>query len=269
MVKYLAALPAAAVAFSVGAISLPGWAGDKIPYDEAEIFFELNDTDEDLGIHALIDGDPWKKLSITGPGRGKGGKMLDIHVKGQLRQQGLTEIFFESAEPDFDELDPEDFFNRFPEGEYSVSGETLEREKLESVTELTHLMPAPPVPTVNTQAMEENCDEGPLGSVGKPVTISWLPVTLSHPDAEGTGAGADPPETVTIHNYEVVVEVEIDDDFESVMHVTLPPGETSLTLPDEFIDQAETDDIIKYEVLAREESFNQTAVESCFRYIIL
>jgi hypothetical protein len=49
------------------------WAGDRgrdrdeadeIPFDEAEIFFELNDTDGDLGIHALIDGDAWKSLQF-------------------------------------------------------------------------------------------------------------------------------------------------------------------------------------------------------------
>ena len=32
--------------------------GDEIPFDEASLFFELNNTDGDLGIHALIDGEP-------------------------------------------------------------------------------------------------------------------------------------------------------------------------------------------------------------------
>jgi hypothetical protein len=43
--------------------------------------------------------------------------------------------------------------------------------------------------------------------------------------------------------------------------VILPPGETSMTIPEEFLALA---DEFKYEVLVREESFNQTAVESCF-----
>ncbi len=38
-------------------------------------------------------------------------------------------------------------------------------------------------------------------------------------------------------------------------------GETTVTIPPEFIDLG---DEFKYEVLAREESFNQTAIESCF-----
>jgi len=36
----------------------------EIPFDEAIIYFELNNTDGDLGIHALIDGEPWKTSTI-------------------------------------------------------------------------------------------------------------------------------------------------------------------------------------------------------------
>ena len=82
----------------VAITSQAGWAQDEIPFDESEIFFELNNTDGDLGIHALIDGAGWKKLSITDPMERK---MLNVRVKGRLRRQGLTEFFFESAEPLF------------------------------------------------------------------------------------------------------------------------------------------------------------------------
>ena len=47
--------------------------------------------------------------------------MLDIRLSRRLKRQGLTELFFESAEPTFDELDPDDFFDRFPEADYEVS----------------------------------------------------------------------------------------------------------------------------------------------------
>ena len=70
---------------------------------------------------------------------------------------------------------------------------------------------------------------------------------------------------VDIHNYEVVGESELEVDgkeFESILSVILPPDQLSLTLPKDFMDQA--DGHVKYEVLAREASFNQTAVESCF-----
>ena len=52
-------------------------------------------------------------------------RILSINVRSRLRRQGLTELFFESAEPPFDELSPEEFFARFPEGTYEVEGRTL------------------------------------------------------------------------------------------------------------------------------------------------
>ena len=258
----LLCVPLAAVVALILVAGAPvGWAGaDEIPYDEAEIFFELNNTDGDLGIHALIDGEAWKTLKIMDP---KNHNMLDIEVKERLREQGLTEIFFESAEPRFDELSPEEFFDRFPEGEYEIEGETLEGEELESETQVTHTMPAPPVPTVNGESMAVQCDDEEPGfdasEVNAPVTIAWDEVTRSHPDL-----GTDPAIEVEIHNYEVVVEVELDvdgEEFESVLHVVLPPGVREMRIPAQFIALGEE---FKYEVLAREESFNQTAVESCF-----
>ena len=144
MTKYPRFFPTAAVALSVGLAAQPGWANGEegeIPFDDAELFFELNNTDGDLGIHALIDGEGWKRLVIEDP---NDRKMLNVRVKGRLRRQGLTEIFFESAEPTFDELAPADFFARFPAGTYEIEGVTLEGDELESETELTHTMPAPP-----------------------------------------------------------------------------------------------------------------------------
>ena len=241
------------------------WADDdEIPFAEAHLFFELNNTDGDLGIHALIDGEPWKNLEIEDP---RGRKMLDVEVKGRLRRQGLTEIFFESAEPTFDDLPPARFFRRFREGIYEIEGETLEGEELESEVELTHVMPAPPQPTVNGEPMAVQCDEEEPGydatvvNEGDAVTIAWAPVTLSHPDPDGGGAGVQPPIPVTIENYELVLEVETETGFESVFSIILPPDVRSVTIPEEFI---ELGDEFKYEVLAREESYNQTAVESCF-----
>ena len=38
----------------------------------------------------------------------------------------MTEIFFESSEPTFDELDPDYFFGRFPAGIYEWKGKTIE-----------------------------------------------------------------------------------------------------------------------------------------------
>ncbi|MCH8117091.1 MAG: hypothetical protein IIA78_03115, partial [Proteobacteria bacterium] len=107
---------------------------EVLEFEEAEVFFELNNTDGDLGIHTLIDGGPWKLLRIHDV---DDRKMLQVNVHGRMRRQGLTEILFESAEPTFDELPPAEFFNRFPEGTYIVSGVTLDGEALENEVEIT------------------------------------------------------------------------------------------------------------------------------------
>ena len=130
-------------------------------------------------------------------------------------------------------------------------------------------MPSPADTKVNGLSTSNQCEDEDLiteiPDTGG-LTISWDPVTMSHPDAMGGGAGVQPPIPVTIVNYQVVVEVEAEnpdpagEPFDAVFSVELPPWETEATLPEQFFDLG---DEFKYEVLAREESFNQTAVESC------
>jgi hypothetical protein len=241
-----------------------GQEARSAPFDVAEIFFELNDTDGDLGIHAMIDGEDWEELEIRAPAPDDE-VLLEIELDGVLAEQGLTEIAFESAEPTFDEFPAEAFFDRFPEGMYTVSAETLDGPKLKSKARVTHTMPAPPDGiTVSGTPIDPgsvDCDAEDLPEVEAPVVIAWAEVTMSHPDPDGGGAGVQPPVAVTINNYEVVLEVETDGGFESVFSVVLPPDETSMTVPEAFLALG---DEFKFEILAREESYNQTAVESCF-----
>lgn len=250
-------LPAAMAVLLLG-FGLPTWAGDGddddddggvIPFDVATIYFELNDTDGDLGIHALIDGEPWKKLEIEGP---NGRNNLQIRLRSSLRRQGLTELFFESAEPTFDELDPENFFRRFPEGEYEVEGTSIEGDELESTSIITHLIPAPVDNlAVNGSAVPEDCDEGPVPTVSDPIIISWDFTTHSHPDLRRTD------EPIVVTGYQAVVEQE---DTEVKVTIDLPPDVNSVEMPSGLLSPGE----VKVEVLVREASGNQTATESCF-----
>ncbi len=226
---------------------------DEIPFDEANLFFELNNTDGDLGIHALIDGDAWKKLEIEDPNERT---ILKVSVKGRLKKQGLTEIFFESAEPTFDELSPEDFFKRFPAGTYEIEGETLEGEELESEVELTQVMPAPAGNvTISGVAAAEDCDADPLPEVSEPIVIRWDAVTESHPDLGAFSAD------IEIVKYQLVLEREEPELFE--LSVDLPPDVTEYEVSPDFI-ALDSGDGFKFEILVREASGNQTAIESCF-----
>ena len=253
---------------TIGMVSTTSWASggqEETEFEEAEIFFELNDTDGDLGIHALIDGDAWKKIRIKGP---DGKRMLDIRLKSRLRQQGLTELFFESAEPTFDELEPAAFFERFPPGEYTIVGRTLEGQKISSETELTQIIPAPPDFTINGTPARlldgSDCDEEELTELSNPVVIEWDAVTESHPDL---GAFSDDLEVL---RYQIVAEYEDDDERTFVSSVDITPDDKiahySMTVsPEFFLDETE----FKFEVLVREASSNQTAVESCLFEFVL
>jgi hypothetical protein len=272
-IRMLAILLVPMVALILGAAVPELWANDddddeEIAFDEAELFFELNDTDGDLGIHALIDGEPWKRLKIEDLNERK---MLDVRVRGRLRRQGLTELFFESAEPPFNELPPAEFFDRFPAGEYEIEGITLEGEELESEVTLTHLMPAPPGKvTVNGQAIrfpdeEGECEE-PLQTTSGDVEIEWNSVTTSHPEIGEPNSSTD----ITIIRYEAVAEWEdevTEDTFVSSNELQAQnpqPPRIGVTVSSDFFKE---DTEFKVEVLVREESYNQTAVESCpFEY---
>lgn len=82
---------------------------------DAHVFFELNDTDQDLGIHAKVEADPWISMQLFNHWRHQ---LLNVRVEGVLAWEGLNEFAFESSEPNFKRLRPEDFFDRYPEGRY-------------------------------------------------------------------------------------------------------------------------------------------------------
>jgi hypothetical protein len=170
-----------------------------------------------------------------------------------LAKQGLTQLFLESAEPSFDELDPEEFFRRFPEGTYEIEAKSLEGEEIEGEVELSHVLAAPVGNVmVNDEQAAENCDAVPLPSVGEPVTIDWAPVTTSHPEIGESGP-------VEIVRYQFFVEQG-----DVKFAVDLPPTQTQFQVPAEIIAMGNTDEPFKFEIIARTATGNNTAIETCF-----
>jgi hypothetical protein len=225
----------------------------EIPFAEAGLFIELNNTDGDLGIHALIDGKPWKRLTLESPGKQD---LLNIFVRSRLRRQGLAEVALESAEPAFDELAPAQFFRRFPQGEYHIKGITIDGQEMLSVAVLKHLLPAPPEGiSANGANLPEGCRDKPVtvapDGQGR-VVIAWLPVTHSHPNLGITN------EPIVVEQYMVVVEeVELG----LIISQDLPPNVTQVTLPSDFLGLGKQ---FKLEILVKEGNGNKTAVETCF-----
>lgn len=257
-VRRLIPLAVGATAVAMAAQAGSRWQDadqEELEFEEAHIYLELNDTDGDLGIHGLIDGDAWKYLEIEGPDERT---LMNVLIRGRLRRQGMTEFFFESDEPSFDELAPEVFFRRFPEGTYEIEGITLDGEEIEGEAELSHVLAGPPGNVmVNDQAAAANCD-AVLPVVSEPVTIDWDAVTMSHPTLGTTGV------PVTVQQYQIVGEIEREGETPDVLvfAADLPAGVTSFEFPEDFTGLAE--DVIKFEIVVKLDNDNQTALESCF-----
>ncbi|MGH8242466.1 MAG: hypothetical protein ACRETY_03855, partial [Steroidobacteraceae bacterium] len=187
------------LAMGGAAMALSGQSALTQEFEEAQIYLELNDTDGDLGIHGLIDGDAWKSLEIEGPGELE---LMNVWLRTRLRQQGLTEFFFESAEPPFDELSPAAFLNRFKQGIYEIEAVTLDGVEFEEEVRLSHVLAGPPANVkVNGKPGAPNCDAD-LPVVSPPVTINWAPVTTSHPTI------GRPNVAVQVMQYQFVCEIE-------------------------------------------------------------
>ena len=268
--KTLLAIATAAVLATAAQASL-GQANDdddddeeELEFEEAGLFFELNDTDGDLGLQGFADGEAWKSLEIAGPeSRNEEEEepvLMQIWLRNALRRQGLTEFSFESEEPGFDELSPAQFFRRFPQGLYEIEGVTLEGQEVEAEIRLSHVLAGPPQTiTVNGIPQAPNCDSDELPQVSGPVTIDWSPVTRSHPTI------GRPNVDVTVQQYQFVGEIEREDRVpeEIVFSVDLPRNITQFTLPTEFT-RLSPDGEVKYEIITKLTNGNLTAVESCF-----
>jgi hypothetical protein len=228
------------------AAALPAAWGAEVPLDEAELFFELNNTDGDLGLHAKVDAEDWKRLLIESPNEML---LLDVLARGQLRNHGLTELTFESAEPTFDELSAAEILARFPEGVYEIEAITLGGTELESEVELSHVLPAPPKVVFPAYTP---CNKPPV-VVTAPVTIDWNAVTKSHPSIGVPG------QTIEVERYEVALE-RLNEDLN--LFVELQPGVTAFNVPSLFTRRP---GVVKFEVLVKADNGTRTAVESCFR----
>ena len=195
----------------------------------ARIYIEYNSSARDLGFHVSLDGEDWKSMAIVNPA---GKVVFKVDGKAAYKQLGMTELFFEGAEPSLDEFPLESLLGLFPEGEYRFIGVTVDGETLVSNATLSHAVPDGP--RVRATVGEDG------------VVIEWDPVT--------TAPAGFPVQNVEITGYQIIVES---------FQVTLPADATSVTLPEEFVDSLEAGEVL-FEVLAIDASGNQTITEGSF-----
>ena len=124
-------------------------AKKPIEFDANDLFIETNQTDGDAGLQMKLDGEKWRQLKVHDP---KGRKvMMEAKGKGRLRNWGLTELFFETDEPPFDNFPFSKFKKRFPEGKYTFTGRTVGGRKMVGSDRFSHLVPDGPVVTSPTE----------------------------------------------------------------------------------------------------------------------
>lgn len=226
MVRHVSVL----AAFLWGAIAL-GVAppARAVKFEVARIFIEYNSSANDLGFQVSLDAEDWETLKIVNP---NGTTIFDVAGRAGFQQLGLTELFFEGAEPPLDEFPLEQLLALFPEGKYKFVGVTVGGKSLVSTATLTHNVPD--APSVSTTVN------------GDTIVIHWDPVTGPAPIL--------PDQEVQIVGYQVIVDP---------FQVTLPASSTQVTLPPEFAASLAPGAHL-FEVLAIEAGGNQTITEGSF-----
>ncbi len=204
--------------------------GDDIQLSFSRIYWEYNSSANDLGVHVTLDGENWKGLRIVNP---SDKVLFEVRGRGPYKNLGMTELFFEGAEPSLDEFPLNHLLALFPQGVYEFEGLTVGGDEIEGEWEFTHAIP-----------------DGPevFAFVGRNnyLRIEWNPVTSPPPGF--------PNEPIVITGYQIIV---------GSFQVTLPASATSVTVPQEFVASL-APGVQPFEVLAIDRSGNQTLTEGTF-----
>ncbi len=199
-----------------------------VPFEITKLYIEYNQSANDLGFHVSLDGEDWKRMAITSPDHRK---IFNVSGKGGYMQLGMTELFFEGAEPTLDEFPLDDLLALFPEGDYEFKGKTVDNEEISGIATLSHAVPNGPANAVATFTAPDS------------LVISWDAVT-THPVGF-------PDRPISIVGYQVLV-----DPFD----VIVPASVTSVTVSPEFAASLGSGDH-PFEVLAIDASGNQSITE--------
>lgn len=217
----------------------------------AKLIIEYNATDDDIGVHGAFDDHGWKRLCVFDP---SGKPVLHVGPRGQLLDLTMAGIFFESREPPASEFSFADLRAAFPEGGYTLRGESLDGTLLIGSATFTHDVPAAPLITAPELAGD------PKGTRANPVPLDGLVIDW---DQVTTTVDGGP---VSIAGYEVIVTKEVYDDPDGFSRPTydvhVPPTVDRLSVPREFL---QPNTLYEVEVLALEVSGNQTISVGFFK----
>lgn len=168
----------------------------------------------------------------------------------------MASLFFESREPELSEFSIDSLVANFPEGQYEVRGLSYDGAILTGAATFSHNVPAEPVITSPALAEDEETAAEALISTSD-LVIAWEDMTQT---VDGG--------PLTISGYKLIItKVDHDDPHgfsRPVYDVHLPPDHNSLSVPAGF---PEPDTVYELELLALEESGNQTITVGFFKTV--
>lgn len=239
-----------AVAAGLAALAVTAMAADRprpsTPLKEAKLIIEHNATDHDTGFQCFVDSEGWDWLEVTGPR----GVQLRFEGRGGLGELGLTELFFESVEPENKDKPLADLFEDLPAGEYRFRGHTMidgeSGGELVGIATLTHTIPAGPELLAPAEGATVPVDG---------LQMRWGAVTRS---LEGA--------PVEITGYQLILERDAPPEARMIgkwgLSMYLPATVTAMDVPRGFLQPGTA---YNWEVLAIEKGGNQTLSSGKFR----
>ena len=168
---------------------------------DASIIIEVNSTDGDAGFQVFLDGDGWRNARVYD----SNGRLIVkvVAANGVRNIGGGTELFMESSEPPYEDLDGmQELIEMLPEGEYYFLARTTDNNWATGTAELTHDIPAGP--EILEPMPPENEDECSPGVLVDAAFIEWAPVETDIWGEEG----------IEIEGYQVIVQAEEGPDLE-------------------------------------------------------
>jgi hypothetical protein len=176
--------------------------------------------------------------------------VLAFEGHGALANLGVTELFFETVEPENAKVPIDEMLAKLPAGTYTIAGPTQENGKSSGRTSgealLTHDIPAGPV-------LVSPVEGARVPTRG--VVARWRPVSKTI-----TG------EPVRIIAYQLIIENNVAPHRHMIgkrgLSMYLPPSVTRIAVPNGFLEPRTA---YNWEVLAIEWSGNQTLSSGSFR----
>ena len=164
--------------------------------------------------------DPWEDLTIYDP---NGEVMLRIKTGSTLKTHGMSELVFQSAEPNYaiyKGVSRMEILQRFPEGAYTFAAKTMEGGRMLGSTTLSHEIPVN-LTITSPVGMKENA-YGDWFTMVPPgdLLISW---------EEASG--------MDIHSYQVIVTSEEDHKF--AYDLRFAPTVRQITIPGSYLSRGQ------------------------------